>query len=194
MANDSTVFGPITPTSAEPLEGAALDDFLQSFIAQITGLPGTSVRPRWQSEAPNYPPGDWCAFGIVGRIPDTYAAVIHHSTGTGYDELRRHRMLAILLSFYGPDADMYAQMFSDGVQISQNHDILTAQGLGLADVGELVTAPSLLKEKWLYRIDLTVRIKQQQVRTYGIDTILSSSIALTTDQPSRTEIINVTGP
>ena len=57
MSNDSSTGGPIAPvpTSAAPLEGKALNDFLNELIAGITGLDGTMVRPSFQTVPANVP-------------------------------------------------------------------------------------------------------------------------------------------
>jgi hypothetical protein len=191
---DSTTGGVLVPASTSSMDGQVLDDFLQAYIVAATGLPGASVLPRWQQEPPNLPSGDWCAYGVTSRESDTFAAEIDHSVGNGYVELRRHRILSILASFYGSNAASNAQELSDSVQIGQNHDYFSAQGMGVVDIGDIIPVPSLIKERWLYRADLTMRIKQQIVRTYSIDTLLASKVTLTTDVPPLSEsVIAVVG-
>jgi hypothetical protein len=178
MPNTSASGGYLVPaTTPAPLEGNALVDFLQAWVVGVTGLSGANVRPLWQPEPPNIPSEttDWLAFGIVRRTPDDYVAEIHHATGNGYDELRRHEILHLRASFYGPNADNYASILRDGMQVSQNHEVLSANSMGFVESGEPVTVPELLKEKWLYRVDLPFSIKRQIVRQYGVENILTAN-------------------
>lgn len=176
MANTSADSGYITPVAPPAvLEGDALVDFLQAWVVGITGLSGANVRPLWQPEPPNIPSESttWVAFGIVRRTPDVYAAKVHHASGDGYDELRRHEILHLRASFYGPMADNYAGILRDGMQIDQNHAFLSDNSMGLVESGEPVPVPELVKDKWLYRVDMEFSIKRQIVRKYQVLNILT---------------------
>lgn len=192
MAVDSTSAGPILPTATpatDPLEGISLQDFFHDWIVGLTGFANTAVIPRWQPEPPNITAGDWCAFGITNIASDAFTANIHHAAGQGSDEVRRTEIISLLISFYGSNADSFASMFRDGMQLPQNHETLSNASMGFVDSGDLITAPSLVKEKWLYRVDLSFRIRRQVVRIYAIDSLLSAQTILTTDQPLRSTTI-----
>lgn len=181
MSNTSATGGPLTPTPAPaPLEGAALQNFLHDWFMGITALPGNMIRPRWQPEPANMPTNadNWLAFGIVRRESDTFASEQHVASGSGYNELRRHEVLNIALSFYGPDADNFAHLLREGMQVAQNREVLTLNSMGLVESGEVVAVPELVKNKWYYRVDMTVRIRRQIVRRYAVESLQSSRIEL----------------
>lgn len=194
MADSSTQeFLPPNPAPAPvPLEDNVLITFFQNFVVGITGMAGNMVRPRWQPEPPNIPTGSWCAIGIMGRVADTYAAEIHHDDVNGaYDEVRRHEIIRLLTSFYGPAASTNAEIFREGLQLSQNREYLTLANMGLVDSEDLITVPELIKEKWLYRVDLPFSVKRQIVRTYNVLSLQSAQFQLEEDVPASSTSLSV---
>lgn len=138
-------------------------------------------RPRWQPEPPNLPATgkDWAAFGVVKRASDTFASVQHFADADkGFDELQRHEELDVLVSFYGPNADALAMAVRDNSQIHQNQEALLLAGMGLIETSEITTVPSLMKNKWLYRADITVRIRRAISRQYRVQDLLVADITL----------------
>jgi hypothetical protein len=192
---------PLPPPAPGPLEGQALFEFFQQFFVNLTGLPGTLFFPRWQSEPPNLPAfgTDWAAFGITKRSTSTFAYVRHvpgvngPTPVSGYNEYQRHEELDILVSFYGPDADTYAALVRDGVQITQNLEVLELNSMGLIETLDLLTVPELVKERWLYRVDLTVRIRRLIVRQYAILDVVTSGVVINNEQYLTTIPVD-TGP
>ena len=181
MANDSSTGGPLAPTTdvPAPLEGVALYTFVQGWIVGITGLAGNLVRPRWQLEPPNLPDvgTDWAALGITRRPNDVNAWAVHDPTaagGTGLDYVGRQEILACLLSFYGPDADLYAEIFREGVQVAQNREVLQLAAFGFVDADEPVTVPELIKQRWLNRVDAPFRLRRGIIRSYPVRTVVSA--------------------
>lgn len=182
MSNTSATGGYLTPSSSPaPLEGEALVDFVQSWVVGITGMPGQNVRPRWQPESTNIPQEDvsWAALGVVRREIQTFAyeKFIPNQTG-GYGQVINHEIMHFLISFYGPNADVHSQVLREGMYLSQNREILSLNNMGLVACGEIVTLPELLKQKWLYRVDLPFSIRRQIVRDYPVLNILSGDIRL----------------
>lgn len=167
--------------SPAPKEGQTLNRFLNEIMVGLTGLPGKMVRPRWQREPANIPEIDenWLAFGVMRRIPDTYAVELHYSEssldppGAGNDELQRHETFEMLLSFYGPDADSNLEIFREGLQIAQNREVFQNNAMGLVETGEALTIPSLVKEQWYYRVDMTMTMRRQIRRNYPVFNLLS---------------------
>lgn len=204
MPNTSATGGYLTPSAAPaPLEGQALNDFIQQWVVGITGLDGTMVRPRWQAEPPNIPTAGvaWAAIGITSRPSDTYPYVKHDPTGLGSDELQRHETLNVLVSFYdlGTNglADQYAALLHDGTAIPQNSEALGAADMKFIACGEPVTVPSLLKQRWLYRVDLPVELRRQITRIYAVENLLSAQGTLTANDAGNgvvTRDIGVSGP
>lgn len=196
MANDSSTGGVLTPeASPAPLYGQALDRFIQQTFAPIVGLAGPMMRPRWQKEPPNMPPNNqnWAAVGVTNFKGDVFAAVVHNPSGQGSDTVFRQEELTVLASFYGPDAANYAALLREGLSVPQNREVLTANNMGLIEVSDITPVPSLLNERWQYRVDVTVGLRRAVLRTYPILNILSAEGSIVTDNdPPLTEPINVT--
>ncbi len=197
MPNDSTTGGPVaaSPTPA-PLEGQALMRFLQQWLVGITGLDGTLVRPQFQIDVPNIPDAGvaWMSFRLRDQRSDTYPMVVHdggdpaleaQGQPQGADSLHRHETIEILCSFYDTGdtgrADEYMKILRDGLAISQNKEPLWNAGMGFVACGDAVTVPSLVKTKWLYRVDLPVVIRREVVRTYPVRNLLDAVGNVTTD-------------
>lgn len=183
MANDSTVAGPLAPIAGgpAPLEGAALNDFLQGFIAGLTGLDGTLVRPRWQAEPPNIPPAAtaWAAVGVNVRPGDTFAYIEHDgayvdpvSGVSGRDIVHQHETLDLLCSFYdlGTDsqADNLASILRQGLQLDQNLELLGLNSFGLVACGDPLPVPTIFKTRWLYRVDMPIELRREITRAYAV--------------------------
>lgn len=173
-----------------------LSRFLHDWIACVTGLAGSKLRPRWQPEAPNLPAAgtDWAAFGVVSRRAEPFAFVRHVSEaetdGAGFDEMQRHEELDVLVSFYGPNADAYATALRDNAQIAQNRERLMLAGMGLIETSEITTLPSLMKNLWLYRQDITVRIRRIIVRQFRVESLLAADLKLRVGQTVEGGTIN----
>jgi hypothetical protein len=183
MTNTSATGGPLAPNptpAPQPLEGQALLTFLQGWMVGILGISGTLVRPRWQPEPPNIPTEGtaWVALGITARPSDTYPFIGRVAGVIDADQLQRHEQLNILCSFYdlgsGGQADSLAAILRDGVAVPQNRELLAANGMGLTEIGEPLTVPSLLKQRWLYRVDLPLVVGRQIVRQYPVLSLQSA--------------------
>jgi hypothetical protein len=194
--NTSATGGYLLPYNAPaPLEGQDLFRFLQQIFVNITGMPGTSFFPRWQfPDVANLPVGNWAAFGVTKRSNPKFA-FIKHVPATGnipeHDEFQTHETLEILVSFYSPDgtADYYAALLRDGLYIPQNLAILNTQNASLVDTGDLRTVPSLTKERWLYRVDLPVRIRRQIVRWYAILDLVAANVTVNNESYTTTIVV-----
>lgn len=189
MPNTSATGGFLQPGPVPaPLEGRALLRFFQQIIVGITGLNGTLVRPFFQTEPPDVPDaGDaWAAFKITRRPADEFAFVgrLPYGVEDGNDHLQRHEELLILTTFYDTGstgvsdndqlADYYCALLRDGLSIAQNREPLFLAGMGLAKVGEPVTVPAILKQRWQYRVDFEFSVRRQIDRVYPVETITSA--------------------
>lgn len=192
-APNSTEVGYVEPSAVPaPLEDAELQDFFQEVVVGITGLPGKFVRPAWQQEPPNLPPvnTDWAALAITARPSDTYPYVGHDGTGDGSDNLQRHEDVEVLTSFYGPHADKFMSLWRDGLAIPQNRETLTLGSFVFVACDPALTVPSLVKERWLYRVDLPVHFRRQIDRTYPIRNLVQA-IATLRIQNGSTRVIPI---
>jgi len=194
--NTSATGGVLTPSNppAPPLNDQQLEDFFQAWTVGLTGYPGALVRPAWQKNPPNIPANDvdWCSFKVSVSQADTFAVNLQYPDGQGYNQLRRHQVLTIRYSFWGPNASSYADLLRDGAAIPQNLEPFQLAAMGLIDFGDQVTAPELIKELWYRRVDMEMRVKRQIVRNYQVWTLESASVLL--DNEIYQTTINVTHP
>lgn len=200
--NNSATGGPLLPAAAPaPLEGQALNRFLQQWLVGVGNLPPKLTFPRWQAEPPDIPQNAtaWQAFGITARRADTFPAESFDAdTGT---TLLRNEELDLLCSFYDTgtngEADANAAFLRDGLLIPQNLEPLFIRGMGLVDVGPLVALPTLVKLRWLYRVDMRVTVRRMVERVYPVLTVLSADVGLVAEgsgPPDFTREIVVTTP
>ena len=177
------------------IQDKLLQDFLHDWIVGITNLPPYDVRPRWQAEPPNIPDAgnDWCSFGIMRRVVSGNALEYHYGTGGitghGYDQIRRHETLHCLASFYGDNADYYMTMLREGMQVAQNREVLSLNDMGLIGSDDSIVVPELLKEQWLYRVDLTFSLVRQIKLEYQVQNIDQAVIDIHNEQYIEHDLI-----
>lgn len=193
MPNTSATGGYLQPAvSPAPLEGQDLNRFLQQYIANLSGLDGTLVRPRYQAAPPNIPDAGeaWAAIGVTTRNSDSFPFIGHDPSGNGTDYLQRQEELVLLCSFYdlGTNglADKYASLVRDNSVIAQNREVLAASGFALAYTGEMIAVPSLFSVRWLYRVDIPITLRRQIDRTYPVLNVLSAEGTIETDDITLT--------
>lgn len=178
-ANSSSAPGFLAPLS-EPLFDDPLADFLHGFFVGLTGLDGTMVRPRWQPEPPNMPDftDNWLAFGINRIQEDDFAYQGEDPHDRQQDVVERDQILTVLCSFYGPQGMRIAHRMSVGVQLAQNRTYLASQQITVIDVQDAFNIPALLKEKWVPRVDRSMRLRRRAGWTFGIRTVESAQAQL----------------
>lgn len=188
MVNTSASGGDLQPdTAPAPLDGEALQVFLQNWLAPLCGLPGNMVRPRWQPEPANIPvAGDaWMAFGLADRISDAFPYFEESSDGL-VTRLQEQEELPLLCSFYDLGstglADRYASLLRSNLRIPQNWEPLRAGGFALAHVGTMRQAPAIKATRWLFRMDLDVTLRRQIDRTYRVRSLVSAHGEIHTDE------------
>lgn len=187
QVNTSSTGGYLRPSpTPAPLEGAELENFFQSVIVGVTGLDSTLVRPRWQPSPPAIPDKGtvWIAFGFHDESADTYVWLGELSDGSA-TQLQNQEQFAVLCSVYGTgagsDAKKVAKILRDGLQIPQNREPMFQNGMGLVEVTAPVPVPVLVKQDWLYRLDMSIRVRRAVVRQYQILTIESAQVELVID-------------
>lgn len=155
-----------TLTTALP-DGVALRRFLQGVLAAVTGLPPTMVRPRWQPNPPVMPKADidWAAFGITRRTGDATVFVEARADGA---TVVRDEQLEILVSVYGPNAEAYAELFRDGMEVAQNREPLLLADIGLVEITPALHVPELLNNQWYNRCDFTWTVNRSTAKDYQI--------------------------
>ena len=134
---------------------AALEDALHDMVCGLTGLHGSLVRPRWQPKPLPVPAPevDWCALGIVSQSAE--GGIAWHEKGS--TRLEVQETLAVMFSFYGPNARRLARSLRDGLWVEQNRAVLReGANLALVRVGEITSAPELANGRWLKREDISI--------------------------------------
>lgn len=177
-----------SPTPAVPDD----DDLMRLFqptVSGVTGIPGNLVRPRWQPEPPNTPDfsTNWCAIGVTVTESDTFAFI--QQVDDTHQLLERDQHLDVLMSFYGPGSGNLAGIFRDGIQIQQNRADLVSKGLKFQYVGNIRKLPALLKEKWVSRQDLTMRLSRRIRRVYAVNSITGLPDSFIDNELYRTPIV-----
>jgi hypothetical protein len=181
VPNTSATGGYLSPANnANQLNDSAIADLLHGWIAGITGIDNTLVRPRWQQEQPNIPDinVDWCAFGITEKTNPGNPFEVHYPASVnypdGYNELRRHQDFSALITLYGINAEKNAMVLSSGIFVAQNNEVLNGYGIFVTGHGQSTTIPELIKNKWVFRVDLTIDFRRQITLDYPVLNILSS--------------------
>lgn len=184
MANTSATGGYLPPAgSPAPLEDASLDAAFQKAVVGITGLPGSMVRPRWQSTMPKQPEAsvNWCAIGVLIQSADNGPAINHDPSGDGSDGYVRHEDIELLASFYGPNGAGFAALFRDGIAMPQNVEGLRVDGISFVECGQIRSAPEFFNQQWFRRFDMQARFRRKVTRTYPVLNVLSADINLKDD-------------
>lgn len=184
--NDSSTGGFLSPVqSTPPIEDSALEDFLQTMIAGVTGLPEAMVRPYPQTIAPRVPEPsvNWCGFTVADFDADANAGLQHQSSDDGSDTYLRHEDIEVKCQFYGPNASQYARVLRDGLYVPQNREQLQLNDFGLIDTSAIVPAPDVVNQQVRRRYDISVFLRRKVTRTYRVLNLESAQTSTTTDQP-----------
>lgn len=146
---------------------APLEDIFQSTVVGITGIAASFVRPRFQPEMPDYPDfnQDWAALGVSVVKQDVFS--YNGQTDTG-SLVERDEWFEVLLSFYGPNCTALMSKWRDGLSIEQNRRPLQQQKINLESIGQPTFLPSLLKERWLKRVDMKCMFSRRVRREYAV--------------------------
>lgn len=173
MPNSAT--GGFLVQTASTLDGLALRRFLQSIIAGVTGLGASLVRPMWQPDPPPVPSinVDWCGFAITDQRIEKGSAF--HQQLTDGATITRHEEIDLLCAFYGPDSLTKAGELRDGMELSQNRELLFLSGMGLAGFNDIAHAPELVNDRYFDRADITMTVRREIRRSYAILNFVSAT-------------------
>lgn len=171
-----TTPGYLLPQSTLPLpKNLNLTQFIQTVLVGVSGLPGTLVRPKWQTEPPKQPDieVDWMAFGIEIATPDANGYLAVNIDGSS--DSQRHEDLEVSCDIYGPQALAIAGIIRDGFQVPQNRDALFVANMGFVNVSGARRIPDLVNERFINRRVMSVFLRREIQRTYAIPTLLSAN-------------------
>jgi len=181
---DSSTGGYLSPEGTPaPEHDDELDALFQTAIRNITALPGSLVRPRWQPNPPKQPEADvnWCALAVTAIEADAGPAIKHISAGEGSAQYERHEELQLFVTFYGPRAGAFAALLRDGISMPQNMEALRANEIGFVDCGRARRVPEFVNQTWIDRVDMLVRFRRKVTRRYGVRNLLAADINLIDD-------------
>lgn len=186
-SNTSATGGFLSPLTPAPDDDLVLDQFLQSLIVGITGLPGTLVRARYvtlddgetaTARNPNQR-DNWAAVGVMSVEPEGQPALTHDGAGEGTSTQVQHMRLDVLASFYGSRSSALAELLRAGLYVPQNRDTLFRANMGLIDVGTGRRVPDIVNTSPRRRTDIGFRLRRRVERTYAIRNVLELSGTLT---------------
>lgn len=180
--NTSATGGTLAPTPPLPLDDEALDAVFQALVANVTGLSGDLVRPRWQPTVPKQPEPNtnWCAIGVPEVVQDDGPWLV-------YDEARNqetywdHETLSVLATFYGPNAQSFARLLRAGLNVPQNTEELLPYAIRYLSCGPIRAMNELMNQQWVRRQDIALQFRRKVVMTFEIQNILIAEIILQDD-------------
>ncbi len=175
MSNTSATGGYLVALASSGLPGGlTLNQFLQTVLVGISGLPGSFVRPNWQEKPPSNPDlsVNWLAFGVILEAPDYSAYVGQNDDGS--QMMSRQEGVQIKCTFYGPLAMTYARIVRNGFQLSQNLEALRAAKMGFVNTDAPIHVPELVNERFIDRIEMAVHLRRQEIETYPVLNVLSA--------------------
>lgn len=186
---NSSAAGYLPPLNSV-IDDAALIDVFQGVIAGITGIDGSLFFPRWQEEEPNLPAWgtDWGALGVTSRTADVFPANIHYPDNNGdlgHDIVVREEEINVMVSFYGPHAEGNGTRLREGLFVEQNRSALRHFGIALIEVTDFTHIPEFIKQRWLNRMDVTVRFRRQVIRAYAILDLVKAEGVITANRPLK---------
>lgn len=173
MANTSATGGYLAPTTA-PLDDVALRRFMHGVIAGVTGLAADKVRPAWQPNPPIRPgiEVNWSAYAIINQTPEAGTAYQAMQADDTY-KMKRHESFDVLVSFYGPLCQAYAGLLRDGLEISQNRELLYLARMAYVGASATTHVPELVNDRWFDRADIILTFRREIVRDYPVLHFLS---------------------
>ena len=174
--NNSATSGYLLPQSQPSSFGElSFQQFLQTILVGISGLPGNLVIPRWQLDDPKQPEIgiNWISFGLTEDDSDTNAYVGIDSSGN--NQFMRMEALTLQCSFYGPNSLEVGKAVRDGLQITQNLQTLQAANMGFVNTSTMTRVPDFVNEQWVDRWEMSIYMRRQIMRVYPILTFVSGS-------------------
>ena len=176
MPNDSSTGGFLLPTVV-PLDDVQFDNLIHDWIAGVSGLDPTLVRPSWQPDPPPLPDFTvpcWAAFGIL-RVHNDWDAVVQHYAG--YSTTLRYQQMELMTTWYGAAAGDVALQFRMGTAINQNQDLFYPS-VKFVSVEDQVTMSENIKGRWQRRVDVTVVLRRLVQCTYAVLDLVAARLEI----------------
>lgn len=190
--NTSATGGYLLPKSSSHFPcNLTLEQFVQTVLVGVSGLPGDLVRPRWQMNPPKQPDlnVNWLSMAITEDDADTFA--FNGITSDGHNRFMRMSALTVQCMFYGPNAFELCEGVRDALQLGQNREALQRAKMDFVSTGKMVRSPDLVNERWVSRWTMDVYLRREILRSYPILTFLSFNGTLYTLQSSGVKTIAI---
>ena len=170
MSNTSATGGYLQLTA----DNYDLSHIIHDFIAGLTALDNTLIRPAYQNNPPTAPSfgANWVAYNIKDVVNDGFSE--QRLTGATF-QLIRQSHLNVSVSFYGNDAYTNILQFKNALEITQNYETIRAYGFGFGGSKNIIRVPELHNERWLERYDMIFTLNQNAVFTTAIMSLSASS-------------------
>lgn len=180
--NDSSTGGYLSPIqSTPPTEDSALEDFLHTMIAGITGLDAQFVWPLPTTSEPPAPSVNWCGFTVISFEADSNTALQQLSADDTGLRCIRQEAIEVRCQFYGPNAGQNACVLRDGLYVSQNGEQLQIHDFGLIDTSGITAAPDVVNQQVRRRYDVSVRLCRKVTRSYRVMSLVSAQTSVATE-------------
>lgn len=180
--SDSSTGGYLQPTNPQESRDD-IEDIIHDALVGITGLPKDMVRPKWPKEEVSIPEAgvNWCAFGIPERGDSTLPGTTHYGAEDGYNVVAVHEPFAVLASFYGDDAYVYANKLRVGIALAQNREQLYLHGIALEDCGPGIHIPEVVGQVWNDRWDVRLVFRRCVANAYAVLNLKTISTSVQND-------------
>lgn len=166
-----------------PVNDDGLADFMHDVIAGVTGISGANIRPAFQRNPPNRPSiaVNWCGFSIDNQIAEAGGAFMSMDVGGASATQKRHESFELKCVFYGPNCRGHAQALRDGLEVSQNREVMYLNGMSFSDSGPISQTSELVHEEWYLRADITLVFNRELDRVYPVLPFLGASGTIITE-------------
>lgn len=164
MADNSSATGGYLQDLRPHLSQKELMRFFHGFLAGLTGLPKSHVRPAFQKNAPPLLENgvDWLSYYLTDFDVENGSAYLKKG------DLSRHETFSLKCVFYGDECLNFACALRDCLELAQNREELFKNGLAFFDADVIIFAPEIVNGEHYPRADLSLRFCRELKRAYNI--------------------------
>lgn len=171
MPNNSQTGGALQVAS----ESFNIYHVIHDFIAGVTGIDNTLIRPMYQPNPPTIPPlgTDWIAYNITSRdeIGHSYQSV---STLDVF-KMQQQKELELTISIYGSNALQNITNFRAAIELSQNWDSLRPYNISFQQCGKAIRSPELYNMRWLDKYTIIISLNQLAITNAPIISLINAT-------------------
>lgn len=171
MPNSTATGGALQVTS----ESFNIYHLMHDFIAGLTGIDNTLVRPMYQPNPPTIPSfnTNWIAYNIVSRDADGHT--YHSLNSSDVFNMQQQKVLDLTISMYGSNALQNITNFRASIELSQNWDTLRSYNISFQQCGKAIRTPELYNMRWLDKYTITITLNQLAITNASIMSIINAT-------------------